>query len=187
MNYLKISYSTAIHIAVLFLSLRCTNNPEVVRQINSIDTLPVEQRTNIHLVYTDSGLKKFEMKAPVVAYYEDLQNPKLEFKEGIHVWFFDPDGREESELTAGYAIRYPSLAKWEAMKNVIFVNRKNEKLQTDHLIWDESAEKIYSEKKVTVTTPKEIIVGEGFEADQYFNSYKIKKVTGEILLEDETQ
>lgn len=182
----KYFISTAIWIAVLFLFLRCTNNPEVVRQINRIDSLPVEQRENIHLVYTDSGLKKFEMKAPVVAYFDDQQNPKLEFKEGIQVWFFDPEGRVESELSAGYAIRYPTLAKWEAMKNVIFVNRKMEKLETDHLIWEESSEKIYSEKKVTVTTPNEIIVGEGFEADQYFTTYKIKRVTGEILLEDET-
>ncbi len=185
MNKIKQIYGTAVRAAVLFLFTHCTNNPELVRQINMIDTLPVEQRENIHLVYTDSGFKRFEMKAPVAAFYNDLQSPKLEFHKGIHVWFYDFSGSVESELSAGYAIRYPAFSRWEAMHNVIFVSKKGEKLDTDHLIWDETAEKIFSDKKVTVTTGKEIIVGEGFEADQYFNSYKIQKITGEILLEDE--
>ncbi|MFN3950894.1 MAG: LPS export ABC transporter periplasmic protein LptC [Thermaurantimonas sp.] len=185
MNKIKQIFGTAVRAAVLFLFAQCTNNPELVRQINQIDTLPVEQRENIHLVYTDSGFKRFEMKAPIAAFYNDLQSPKLEFQKGIHVWFYDFSGSIESELSAGYAIRYPASSRWEAMQNVIFVSKKGEKLETDHLIWDETAEKIFSDKKVTVTTGKEIIVGEGFEADQYFNSYKIQKITGEILLEDE--
>lgn len=185
MNIIKRISGTAGITAVLFLLGRCTNNPEVVRQLNVLDTLPAEQRENIHLIYTDSGYKRFEMRAPVAAFYNDLQNPKLEFRKGIQVWFFDFHGMVESELSAGYAIRYPAQSRWEAMQNVIFVSKKGEKLETDHLIWDETAEKIFSDKKVTVTTGREIIIGEGFEADQYFNSYKIQKVTGEILLEDE--
>lgn len=186
-KYISLVNSTATTVAVFFLYIQCTNNPELVRQVNSIDSLPVEQRENIHLIYTDSGFKRFEMKAPIAAFYNDLQNPKLEFRQGIHVWFYDFYGSVESELSAGYAIRYPALSRWEAMHNVIFVSKKGEKLETDHLIWEESAEKIFSDKKVTVTTGREIIIGEGFEADQYFNSYKIQKVTGEILLEDENK
>lgn len=185
MNQFKRIIGTAVLAAVLFLFTQCVNNPELVRQINLVDTLPVEMRENIHLIYTDSGFKRFELKAPVAAFYNDLQSPKLEFHEGIHVWFYDFEGKIESELSARYAIRYPSFSRWEAMHNVIFVSRKGEKLETDHLIWEETAERIFSDKKVTVTTGKEIIIGEGFEADQYFNSYKIQKITGEILLEDE--
>ncbi|GCD77919.1 hypothetical protein JCM31826_14010 [Thermaurantimonas aggregans] len=187
MSHKFLKTGTAASVVVLFLFVGCRNNPEVVRQINQVDTLPVEQRENVHLVYTDSGYKRFEMKAPVAAFYNDLQNPKLEFSRGIHVWFYDYYGQVESELSAGYAVRFPALNRWEAMYNVIFVSKKGEKLETDHLIWDEAAEKIFSDKKVTVTTGREIIIGEGFEADQYFNTYKIQKITGEILLEDENQ
>lgn len=187
MSFKNLRTGTAASVVVLFLFVRCSNNPELVRQLNQTDTLPVEQREKVHLVYTDSGFRRFELKAPIAAFYNDLQNPKLEFSKGIHVWFYDFAGQVESELTAGYAVRYPALNRWEAMFNVIFVSAKGEKLETDHLIWDESAERIFSDKKVTVTTGREIIIGEGFEADQYFNAYKIHKITGEILLEDENQ
>lgn len=62
------------------------------------------------------------------------------------------------------------------------VNEKNEKLNTEHLIWNERTKKIYSDDFVKITTPDEIIFGNGFEADQDFSRYKIMKIKGTINL-----
>jgi len=64
----------------------------------------------------------------------------------------------------------------------VVVNEKNEKLNTEKLEWDEQTGKLYSDQFVKITTPEEIIMGTGFEADQNFNSYRIFKVTGTITV-----
>jgi LPS export ABC transporter protein LptC len=70
----------------------------------------------------------------------------------------------------------------EAKKNVVVINEKNEKLNTEHLIWNEKTKKIYSDEFVKITTPDEIIYGTGFEADQDFSRYKIMNIKGTITV-----
>ena len=65
------------------------------------------------------------------------------------------------------------------------VNKKGEQLNTEELYWDEKKETIYSEVFVKITTDEEIIMGEGFEADQNFTNYTLSKVTGQITIEDD--
>ena len=171
--------------AVLFGA--CKNDPNAVRALNEVDEDPMEYQENIVMVYTDSALKKFELRAPTAANYPEReeQEPYLEFKDGINVLFFDPDGEQESSMRGDYAIRYPKRNLWESRGNVEVIGKTGEKLNTEHLIWDEIEETIYSDEFVTINTGKEIFMGEGFEADQGFTEYTIKKLVGEISLEDE--
>ena len=57
---------------------------------------------------------------------------------------------------------------------------KGEKLNTEHLFWDEKKEMIYSDVFVKITTKDEIIMGEGLESNQDFSRYKFKKIKGTI-------
>ena len=72
----------------------------------------------------------------------------------------------------------------EVKYNVEVVNVNGEKLNTEHLIWDEQKKKIISDDFVKITTAKEIIMGKGLEANQDFTQYEIKEVTGTIRVED---
>ena len=74
--------------------------------------------------------------------------------------------------------------KMEVKYNVEVVNVNGEKLNTEHLIWDEQKKKITSDAFVKITTAKEIIMGKGLEANQDFTQYEIKEVTGTIRIED---
>jgi hypothetical protein len=44
--------------------------------------------------------------------------------------------------------------------------QRNEILNTEYLVWDQKKKIIFSDKKVQVTTPNDIIFGEGFESDE---------------------
>jgi hypothetical protein len=70
----------------------------------------------------------------------------------------------------------------EARKNVVVVNEKGERLNTEHLIWDEKKEKLLSDDFVKITTKDEIFYGNGFEANQDFTKYRIYKLKGTISL-----
>ena len=67
-----------------------------------------------------------------------------------------------------------------ARNNVVVINEKGEKLNTEELVWDEEKELIYSNAFVKITTKDEIIMGTGMTANQNFTNYVIKNISGII-------
>jgi hypothetical protein len=61
-------------------------------------------------------------------------------------------------------------------------NDKGERLNTEHLIWDRKANRIYSDVFTTVTSPDKVIYGEGFESEGDFSKYKIRNIKGSVRL-----
>ncbi|MEA1897727.1 MAG: LPS export ABC transporter periplasmic protein LptC, partial [Bacteroidota bacterium] len=110
---------------------------------------------------------------------EDV-NKKIYFTQGILVHFYNKQGKEESYMSSKYAIYHEEDNLWEASDSVVVVNSEGEILNTELLFWDEKTEKIYSSKFVKITTMNDVIHGEGFEADQTFSTWNIKKMTGTI-------
>lgn len=178
-------YTTAFWAVVFFLLISCENNPNEVRELTEVLEEPIEYQEDLEMVYTELGFKRFRLLAPAAANYGHLERPYFEFAKGIDVIFFDLEGEPENTLVADYAIRYPNESLWEARRNVVVVSSDNKTLETELLYWDEKKEIIYSDDFVTINTGKEIILGEGFEADQYFNNYKIFKITGEIDIDED--
>ena len=87
-----------------------------------------------------------------------------------------------SSISANWAISHEKEKIVEAKSNVIVINAKGEKLNTEHLIWDEKKETISSDVFVKITTKTEVLMGEGLEADQTFTKYIIKKPKGAFSL-----
>jgi hypothetical protein len=56
-------------------------------------------------------------------------------------------------------------------------------LNAEELIWDQNKKKIYSDKFVKVTTEDEIMFGNGFESNEDFSEYKVKKLTGQLKID----
>jgi len=69
--------------------------------------------------------------------------------------------------------------------NVVFVNDKGEKLETEKLTWIEKDAKIRTEDAVKITTANEVITGYGLEADEDFSNYTIRNISGIVNVEDE--
>ncbi len=76
-----------------------------------------------------------------------------------------------------------------ARKDVVMINNKNEKINTEVLVWDRRKAQIYSNEFVKITTEDKIILGEGFISDERFDNWKIIKPRGDIYInnpEEET-
>ena len=65
-----------------------------------------------------------------------------------------------------------------ASDNVVLISSQGKRMNTDELIWDEAKNKIYTEKRVIITTEKQVIEGEGFESNPDFSEYFITKING---------
>jgi LPS export ABC transporter protein LptC len=170
---------------VVIMLFSCENDMAVVHEMTKRDTLPVVTSHNINVHYSEKGRTQFIMEAPVAAFYTG-HDQYQEFTEGFHVTFYDSLMNVKSELSADYGINYDRKKIMEARYNVVVINyEKNEKLNTEHLVWDQNTKKIFSNVFVRISTPGDILYGEnGFEADESFDNWVIRKTSGEFEIEE---
>lgn len=132
----------------------------------------------VELLHSDSALVRTKLMA---AKQLEYLNRDTEFPEGIVIHFFDKDGTLSTKIRAdrGFYDRKNNLYRGEGDVQVENL-KKEQKLSSEELFWDPGKKKIYTEKFVTVEEPERTIKGTGMEADEGFNQYTFKKVTGEI-------
>ncbi len=159
----------------------CGNEVSEIDQVPIRDTLPVEQARDITMYYSDSGMIKARLSAPLMKRYDMAENKGLlKLPEGLEVIFFDSAGNKETVLTALYGERMDALQKIEVRHDVLVITADSKRLISDHLVWDERAHRIYSNEFVKITTPDKVIWGDGFESDERFDQYKILRPKGEF-------
>jgi hypothetical protein len=63
---------------------------------------------------------------------------------------------------------------------VVWESKKEEKLETSELIWDDRKQLVYTKKFCVIQRPGERILSQGFEANQDFTEIKLNAIEGEI-------
>lgn len=180
--------STLLTIFGLLVLFSCKKNSiDEVNNLTRIDTTSSQSVWNLETVYTDSGKIKMKIIAPLVQRFEAEkdENKKTLFPKGMKVIFYDSNEEVKSWLSSKHAIYYESENLWEASDSVVAVNEEGKTLNTELLFWDEKKQIIYSNKFVKITTDKEVIYGDGFEADQSFTYWEITNVKGTIYHDTE--
>lgn len=170
----------------LFFS--CGREIEKVGKIENPDTIPAIRATDVETIYSDSAVVRLKINAPELKDFPeaDSLDPKLEFPKGLIATFYNKSGRIESTLTADYAIYHSKTKIFEAKNNVVVKNlTEDQELRTSELWWNETSEKIWSDKTVTITTADGTTTGEGgFKADQNFREYQIIKSRGQMKVKE---
>ena len=113
--------------------------------------------------------------------------PYIEFSEGLEIYSFEKKEVQSSYFKANYAVQKLSDKLIIARGGVFLKNSKNETLETEHLVWDEQKEQIYTQELVKITKEGQTIIGEGFESDIYFSKYTLRKSRGIITFEEDKQ
>lgn len=139
-----------------------------------------ESAEDVTIEYSDSGLRRAAIKAPLMVGVKKVRNPYVEMPKGIKVDFFAPDGKIESYLTAEYAISFTEKKKIYVRRKVEVLNIKGDTMLTEELVWNQKTGKITTDKFVVIKTKSQIISGDGMESDQTFSDWKITNVTGTI-------
>jgi LPS export ABC transporter protein LptC len=158
-----------------------------VQKMMKGDTLIFTQEgTNVTIHYNDSGLLKAKLFAPQLIGYKKDGNDIIRMPKGIKAEFYDENGARESYLTADKGISYQTQKITEVTQNVVVMNNKGEKLNTEKLIWDQRKQLIYTDKFVRITTANEVLTGEGMESKQDFSDWKIWKPRGRFPLSNDS-
>ncbi|MES2761432.1 MAG: LPS export ABC transporter periplasmic protein LptC [Bacteroidota bacterium] len=170
---------------VIFAVTSCQTDRNEIMALGKKVVMPSLTGKGVTMLYSDSTVLKIKLLTPQMQKYDrDVKEPVTLMPKGLFVIFYDDKGKESTTLKADYGVRYETSKRMEAKYNVEVVNANGEKLNTEHLIWDEQKKKITSDAFVKITTAKEIIMGKGLEANQDFTQYEIKEVTGSIRIDD---
>ncbi len=161
----------------------CSSDLEKVKeiQISTDDNFPVESLEGARLIYSDSAIVRVVLHAANMERFVG-QEANLKLSNGLHVYFYNPLGKPESELKAQEATIDEVNNIMEAVNQVQVLNSQGDLLETEHLIWNQETEKVYTEEFVKITTKDEVIFGKGLESNQDFTKYVIKKISGTIML-----
>lgn len=170
-------------IAGLSLLLSC-HQPNNEVNIPRVDTFPREVVKQFEVMYTEYGLPKIKLSAPLVKRYVLQQEEKVVMPKGIFLIFYDSAGNEQATLRAKYAERLVKEKKTILRYEVVAETSDGKKLTSEELIWDEQQHKVFSNSFVRITTPDKVIWGDGFESDEQFERYQILRPKGEIAISE---
>ena len=165
---------------VLLFLLSCSKAPQPDSRVKVKAGDPVMSASNIEVLFSDSGKIEAQLMSPLMNRYAG-ENPYLEFPVGFSILMFDSVQQVSSTITGKRGIRREYSRIMEAWGNVVVRNvKKNEQIDTEHLIWDENKHKIWTDVKVKITRPDQVLFGTSLESNESFTDYSIRDVTGEM-------
>jgi LPS export ABC transporter protein LptC len=158
----------------------CENSKEELQALSG-KRIAVEQAKFIESYLSQGGKMRARLTAPVMNRYQ-TDSPYIEFPNTLHVDFFNDSLKVESQLNAKYGRYRETEQKVFLRDSVTVFNIKKDTLRSEELWWDQNSQKFYTDKPVQIHQPDKVIFGKGLEADQAFNWWVIKEVTGEVLV-----
>lgn len=171
---------------MFFLGLSsCENDLEQVQTITATDETPDEIVNDMHTLYSDSGIVKFEIIATRMEKFTGEQEVTV-FKNGFEVNFFKGKDVIEAHLEAEYGEMRPNEKLIIARNNVIFTNYLEEQtLKTEELNWYQATKRVKTEKQFEIFgKDKYYARGIGLDSDETFGEYIMHKVSVEKYLKE---
>lgn len=163
----------------LFLT-SCSKAPQPNDAIKVREDDPVMSARNIEVLFSDSGKVQAKLTSILMNRYKG-EKPYLEFPKGFKVFLYDSTDQITSTITGDRGTRWEYTRIMEAWGNVVVRNeKKNEQVNTEHLIWDDNKHRIWSDVKVKIIRPDQVLYGTRMESNESFTRYSIDGVTGEM-------
>ncbi len=170
---------------LLFLG-SCSKSPQPNPAIKVTEDGALMSARNIEVLFSDSGKVEARLTSPLMNRYAG-EAPYLEFPNGFKIYLFDSIQQITSTIVGNRGIRRENTHIMETWGNVIVRNeKKNEQLNTEHLVWDERQHRIWTDVKVKIIRPDQILYGTRMESNESFTRYSIQGVTGEMAVKSDS-
>ncbi len=182
-RFIKFLAPTVLAVGVLF---SCNSNElKEVLVFNEGEVLPIRSSTNVIYTFTDSGKVKNVLVATNLDQYQEGDSTYSRISNGFSLTFYDESGEFDGVLTAqnGYISNDNSIML--AQDSVVFVNRLEETLNTEELIWHQDSATVSTNKLVIIDRGDLVIYGKGLESNQNFTNYEIIEPSGVININED--
>ncbi len=165
---------------LLCLFAACKNDKKDLNAIALSSQLQEDKATDVTIILSKNGKTEGRLFAKEFIRNDIAKPPFTDMNKGLKLEIFDDSLHVESTLTARYARYYEAQGNIIVRDSIVVINKKGERLDTEELIWNQKLEKFYTEKFVRITTPSQVIFGDGMEANQDFTWYRITHPKGNI-------
>lgn len=173
---------------VLLLLSSCSGNKKVLGEaITERDSLPVMDTRGVTTLVSDSGITRYRINTEIWQMYDRKDPSYWAFEKGIYLEKFDSLFQVEASIKSDTAYFYDKKKLWKLMGNVHVQNLKGEKFDTELLYWDQNKKKVYSDKRVRIEQPDQIIYAWGFESNEQMTKYKFFKTDGIFYVDEQQQ
>ncbi|MBW8048860.1 MAG: LPS export ABC transporter periplasmic protein LptC [Cytophagales bacterium] len=168
-------------VCFITMSISCTSSKDDLKDMKTYDG-PLIELHDIETLYSDSAILRIKLRAPLE--YE-FQNGDRTFPEGLNLIFYTEYEEVSSTLRSNFGKFDKKTGIYNVTGNVIIKNKlENEQLNCEELNWNPTEQRIFTDKFVRIETPKEILMGEGLDANEDFSKYKILKPTGVFTISE---
>lgn len=164
----------------------CKSDVGKVKSILNREVLNSENALDVTIYYSKEGHTKAQLQTPVFKHVITSNPTYVEMPKGLVVSFFDDSLKKISTLSSKYGKLFEHNNNVLVRDSVVVKNDKNEMLETEELIWNEKDQTFFTQKFVKISTPTQVIYGDGLESNQTFTQYKILNVKGILALENKT-
>ena len=163
-------------LVVLMLLLSCSGKKNApVALAAPRDSLPVMDTEKVTTLISDSGVTRYRIETEEWLVY-DRKNPSYwAFEKGLYLEKFDTLFRVEASIQSDTAYYYDKMRLWKLQGHVDVKNQKGERFNTELLFWDQSKQRVYSDRFIRIDQPDRVITGLGFDSIQEMNIYTIYK------------
>lgn len=162
------------------LCASCSNSMNEINELMNKNQMQEDRGKDVTVIYSRNGKVEARLFTHELIRKETATPPYTEMKNGLKVEFFDDSAHVKNTLTARYARWYTQEKNILVRDSVVVINNEGKRLDTEELIWNNTIQKFFTEKPVSITTPTQIIYGKGMEADQDFSHYEITHITGAV-------
>ena len=106
---------------------------------------------------------------------------ELKLTDNVNVDLYDDNYQHSSLITSNYAFVSETENKINAFGDVIVAADNGQQLWTDSLLWDNKADKIFTNASLTfISGNLDTLYGTGFESNIDLTNWKITKPRGSI-------
>lgn len=156
--------------AVAFVVYSCRGKLSEAEKLD-LSVTPLQRVDSMFFVQTENGRLKLRVEAGAMEKYETDSLDYELFPEGFNLYGYASDGNLETIIVADEA-RHDRATQtkaeiWKAYGHVVVRNViKQERIETDTLYWDQTAEEIYTDCYVRLYSPSGFMQGYGMRSDE---------------------
>ncbi len=164
------------YLLLFFILTSCSRSYEAEASLNDVhDQLSVD----VEITLTEKG----NIKALINSKLLERNDNSLELKltDNVNVDLYDDNYQHSSLITSNYAFVSETENKINAFGDVIVAADNGQQLWTDSLLWDNKADKIFTNASLTfISGNLDTLYGTGFESNIDLTNWKITKPRGSI-------
>ena len=172
--------------AVFFLA-GCTNSDSDVSGVQADEAQPGQTVINGTFRYSERGVILHELQAAEMRREEhgnaEVSEDVVEVRNGFDLFIGGDALKHEAHMRAEWATLDEKNLRLIAKHAVTLENAEGDILETEYLVWSEDSNRVWTNRPVTIRTEDGVIFGEGLESDARFETYRIIKPRGEMVLE----